>query len=62
MSKCVWMFASLVGFLPVGSVQAKTAEDAGATASPRWLSSWEEGCKAARASGRPLFVVFRCEH
>ena len=29
---------------------------------PRWLSDWEEGKKAARASGKPLFVVFRCEH
>jgi hypothetical protein len=29
---------------------------------PRWLSDWEEGRKAARASGKPLFVVFRCQH
>ncbi|HTU20899.1 MAG TPA: hypothetical protein VMG10_22800 [Gemmataceae bacterium] len=29
---------------------------------PRWLSDWEEGRKTARASGKPLFVVFRCEH
>jgi hypothetical protein len=29
---------------------------------PRWLTEWEEGRKAARASGKPLFVVFRCEH
>ncbi len=26
-----------------------------------WLPSFEEGQKAARASGKPLFVVFRCE-
>ncbi len=29
---------------------------------PRWLNDWEEGRKAARASGKPLFVVFRCQH
>jgi hypothetical protein len=29
---------------------------------PRWLSDWEEGRRAARASGKPLFVVFRCQH
>jgi hypothetical protein len=29
---------------------------------PHWLSDWEEGGKAARASGKPLFVVFRCQH
>lgn len=29
---------------------------------PRWLSDWEEGRKAARTSGKPLFVVFRCQH
>lgn len=26
-----------------------------------WLTSFEEGQRAARASGKPLFVVFRCE-
>jgi hypothetical protein len=31
-------------------------------AEPRWLNDWEEGRKAARASGKPLFVVFRCQH
>jgi hypothetical protein len=31
-------------------------------AAPRWLSDWEEGRKAARESGKPLFVVFRCQH
>lgn len=33
-----------------------------AAAEPRWLSDWEEGRKAAQASGKPLFVVFRCQH
>jgi hypothetical protein len=31
-------------------------------AEPRWLGDWEEGRKAARDSGKPLFVVFRCQH
>lgn len=31
-------------------------------AEPHWLSDWEEGRKAAWASGKPLFVVFRCQH
>jgi hypothetical protein len=29
---------------------------------PRWLSDWEEARKVARATGKPLFVVFRCQH
>ncbi len=39
-----------------------TAEEVGKLAEPRWLTDWEEARKAARASGKPLFVVFRCEH
>jgi hypothetical protein len=31
-------------------------------ASTPWLTDWQEGQKAALASGKPLFVVFRCEH
>lgn len=26
-----------------------------------WVFDYEEGRKLARASGKPLFVVFRCE-
>jgi hypothetical protein len=29
---------------------------------PLWLNDWEDGRKAAIASGKPLFVVFRCQH
>jgi len=36
--------------------------EAAAADAPRWLNDWEEGQKAARASGKPIFVVFRCEH
>ncbi len=27
----------------------------------QWIYSYAEGQKAARESGKPLFVVFRCE-
>lgn len=33
----------------------------GGTEESVWLASFEEGQRAARASGKPLFVVFRCE-
>jgi hypothetical protein len=49
------LLAILLGLCCLGSVRAEATE-------PRWLSDWEEGRKAARASGKPLFVVFRCEH
>ncbi len=29
---------------------------------PQWLHDLTEARAAARASGKPLFVVFRCEH
>jgi hypothetical protein len=31
-------------------------------ARPRWLTDYEQARKAARDSGKPIFVVFRCEH
>jgi hypothetical protein len=42
-----------------GAVQGAEAEKA---AGARWLSDWEEGRRAARTEGKPIFVVFRCEH
>lgn len=48
-----WGLAVLVGLFCLGSAGASE---------PRWLSDWEQGRKAARASGKPVFVVFRCEH
>ena len=38
------------------------ADDAVKPDGQRWLNNWEEGRKIARESGKPLFVVFRCEH
>ena len=32
---------------------------AGAQAEPAWLSSWDEGQKVARQTGKPIFLVFR---
>ena len=29
---------------------------------PRWLTDYEQARKEARAAGKPIFVVFRCEH
>lgn len=55
MKKCGWVQAILLGLCSLSSARGETPP-------PRWLSDWEEGRKAARASGKPLFVVFRCEH
>ena len=54
----------LAGLLVLGSVGNRgiAAENDVKVYEPRWLSDWEEGRKAARESGKPLFVVFRCEH
>jgi hypothetical protein len=56
-----WWLASLLVLCCLGS-RVMTAEDGGKSAAPHWLNDWEEARKAARASGKPLFVVFRCEH
>ena len=32
-----------------------------AAEAPRWLTDYEQARKEARASGKPIFVVFRCE-
>jgi hypothetical protein len=29
---------------------------------PHWLTNYEEARRLARATGKPIFVVFRCEH
>ena len=29
---------------------------------PRWLSDLAEAQRQAKAAGKPIFVVFRCEH
>ena len=58
-----WFFPVSVLVLPLlTGVNALAADQAPKPDAPRWLSDWEEGLKAARAGGKPLFVVFRCEH
>lgn len=52
MSKCGWLAACI--FVLCGLSEA--------AAEPQWRSDWEGACKEARASGKPLFVVFRCQH
>lgn len=59
MSLRCWLPASIFFLFCLGNV---SAADAGKPETPRWLNDWEEGRKAARASGKPLFVVFRCQH
>jgi hypothetical protein len=29
---------------------------------PLWVTDYARGLAVARATGKPLFVVFRCEH
>jgi hypothetical protein len=45
-----------------GGADARGADSPKKNVSSRWLGDWEQGRKEARASGRPIFVVFRCEH
>jgi hypothetical protein len=46
--------AGLVVLLSAGVIRA--AEE------PRWLDDLDRAQSLARKTGRPLFVVFRCEH
>ena len=34
----------------------------GRAEAPRWLTDYDEAKKLAQRQGKPLFVVFRCEH
>jgi hypothetical protein len=55
-------FAGLFGLCCLGSGAVGATADAEKPAASAWLSDWQEGRKAARTSGKPLFVVFRCRH
>ncbi len=57
-----WFLAAALGLCGWNPGRATKAEMPGKPEAPRWLSGWEEGRKAARDSGKPIFVVFRCEH
>jgi hypothetical protein len=49
----VWWLSALAVLTLATMVQAET---------PRWLTDYEEAKKLAQQQGKPLFVVFRCEH
>jgi hypothetical protein len=55
-----WLAVVVVGVccfgLPLG--EAREPEKAEA----RWITDLEQARKLARENGKPLFVVFRCEH
>jgi hypothetical protein len=44
-----------LAFLPTSPLPADGA-------GPNWLTDLGEARRAARAAGKPIFVVFRCEH
>ncbi len=54
-----WLAVSILFLFCVGNLGRA---DGSKQDAPRWLSDWEQGRKAARDSGKPLFVVFRCQH
>lgn len=57
MNRRCWLLAGVLCLCGQAAAVEPKKPDA-----PRWLSDWEEAKKAARASDKPLFVVFRCEH
>jgi hypothetical protein len=57
-----WWPVVLLGLYIVADVPARGADSPKKNAPSRWLGDWEEGRREARASGKPIFVVFRCEH
>lgn len=57
-----WRLAAsvlILGGLAYGQASAREPKKPDA---PHWMSDWQAARKAARESGKPLFVVFRCEH
>lgn len=55
-----WMiaFAGLLLAAPCASAQKSKGQNA---AKHGWHNSWESARAEARRTGKPLFVVFRCE-
>jgi hypothetical protein len=58
MSRRWWLLAGILGLCCLGA-ERKAERN---STPPRWLNDWEQGRKAARDSGKPIFVVFRCEN
>jgi hypothetical protein len=54
--------ASVSLVIGLGTVQgAETIKPTPAIGTVQWIYSYQEGQKLARESGKPMFVVFRCE-
>jgi hypothetical protein len=57
MSMKFWPAALVALGLSACAVPARAADDKGAT----WITDYDKARAAARASGKPIFLVFRCE-
>lgn len=58
------VFATLLTCLPSWETPGTTAENIAAQkvdGKIEWIYSYQEGKQQARKTGKPLFVVFRCE-
>ena len=53
-----WLLGAVCVLLAGSAVGAAEAPRSG----PHWLTDFEQARRAARESGKPIFVVFRCEH
>ena len=57
-SRCV---AGAMFFAVICLARAAAIEPTPVTGKIKWVYSYAEGQKLARETGKPLFVVFRCE-
>jgi hypothetical protein len=57
LSRCA--SAMFIAFAAVGA--AAVIESTAVPGKIKWIHSYAEGQKLARESGKPMFVVFRCE-
>jgi hypothetical protein len=58
-----WLVGGVVGLAFLALIVRKTGEaEAAGRQLPTWLTDYAAARAAARASGKPVFVVFRCEH
>lgn len=56
-----WVALVGVWLMPAAFGQVACAQKGANAAKFGWQSSWESARAEARKSGKPLFVVFRCE-
>jgi hypothetical protein len=55
-----WLLGGVVALSLIGLENEAVPEPAGGAAGePRWLTDYAAARKAARQSGKPIFVVFR---